>query len=71
MGRDPGVDDKWQELSSYPSTSHLNESTGSRAQKHKSVQISEAADIFGDVQTAEDYGYVNRGCVIFMLEGAR
>ncbi len=27
----------------------------------KNIRIGEAADIFGDVQTAEEYGYVSRG----------
>jgi amino acid transporter len=30
----------------------------------KGNHIGEAADIYGDVQTAEEYGYVTRGCVI-------
>ena len=29
----------------------------------KGIKIGEAADIFGDVQTAEEYGYVSRGYV--------
>ena len=27
----------------------------------KDIRAAEAADIFGDVQTAEEYGYVTRG----------
>lgn len=27
----------------------------------KGIKVGEAADIFGDVQTAEEYGYVTRG----------
>lgn len=29
----------------------------------KGTRIGEAADMYGDVATAEDYGYVTRGCV--------
>lgn len=29
----------------------------------KGVRIGEAADMYGDLATAEDYGYVTRGCV--------
>ena len=78
MGRDAPADDKWRELSDFSSTSHLNEASP-KAQKHRSVQISEATDIFGDLQTAEDYGYdiyssshweVQSGRVFFwVLEG--
>ena len=28
-----------------------------------SIAVGEAADLYGDVQTAEDYGYVSRGYV--------
>ena len=35
---------------------------GRRAEEN-GVRLAEAADIFGNVQTAEDYGYVSRGCV--------
>ena len=31
--------------------------------KTKGGRIGEAADMYGDVATAEDYGYVTRGCV--------
>jgi hypothetical protein len=29
----------------------------------KDYRIGEAADLYGDIQTAEDYGYVSRGYV--------
>lgn len=31
--------------------------------ERKGGRIGEAADMYGDVATAEDYGYVTRGCV--------
>lgn len=30
----------------------------------KGVAVGEAADVYGDVQTAEEYGYVHRGSVV-------
>ena len=27
----------------------------------REIQLSEAADMYGDLETAEDYGYVTRG----------
>ena len=35
-----------------------------RVTEEKGVRMGEAADIFGDLETAEDYGYVSRGCVL-------
>lgn len=35
----------------------------SRIVETKGVRIDEAADMYGDLATAEDYGYVTRGCV--------
>ena len=29
----------------------------------KGIRMGEAADMYGDLQTAEEYGYVTRGCV--------
>lgn len=29
--------------------------------QEKGVKAGEAADVFGDIQTAEEYGYVSRG----------
>lgn len=29
----------------------------------KGIAMGEAVDIYGDIATAEDYGYVTRGCV--------
>lgn len=29
----------------------------------KSGRMHEAADVYGDMETAEEYGYVTRGCV--------
>ncbi len=31
--------------------------------EHKGMRMGEAADVYGDIQTAEDYGYVSRGYV--------
>ena len=31
--------------------------------EEKGVEMGEAADIYGDLETAEDYGYVSRGSV--------
>ena len=61
MGRDPYVTDKWHELSDWSSQSRSEAS--SNQTRLKSIEIQEAADVFGDLQTAEDYGYVNRGFV--------
>lgn len=35
----------------------------SRVVETKGIRIGEAADMYGDLATAEDYGYVTRGCV--------
>ena len=32
--------------------------------EERGVRIGEAADIFGDLETAEDFGYVSRGYVL-------
>ena len=32
--------------------------------ENKQDHIGEAAELYGDIQTAEDYGYVHRGCVM-------
>ena len=32
-----------------------------RIVEDKGIKMSEAADAYGDLQTAEDYGYVSRG----------
>jgi yeast amino acid transporter len=37
------------------------ERKGSVAENRRDVAVGEAAEIFGDVQTAEQYGYVERG----------
>jgi hypothetical protein len=34
----------------------------------KGNNIGEAADIYGDVQTAEEYGYVSRGYASILIE---
>ena len=31
----------------------------------KGIRIGEAADMYGDVESAEEYGYVTRGYVLF------
>lgn len=36
---------------------------GSKAEIAKETQLGEAAEIYGDIETAEDYGYVSRGYV--------
>ena len=33
----------------------------SRIVEEKGIRMGEAADIYGDVETAEEYGYVTRG----------
>lgn len=38
---------------------HVDERT--KAEARRGSKINEATDIFGDVQTAEEYGYVARG----------
>ena len=35
----------------------------SRITTERGLQLDEAADMYGDVQTAEEHGYVNRGYV--------
>ena len=40
-----------------------------RITEEKGVRIGEAADIFGNLETAEDYGYVSRGCVSQNVSG--
>ena len=35
----------------------------SRVVEQKGMRMGEAADVYGDIQTAEDYGYVSRGYV--------
>jgi amino acid transporter len=33
-----------------------------RIVEDKGMRMGEAADVYGDIQTAEDYGYVSRVC---------
>lgn len=33
----------------------------SRAVDERGMQLGEAADLYGDIETAKDYGYVTRG----------
>lgn len=35
----------------------------------KEGRIAEAAALYGDIQTAEEYGYVTRGCVRELQDG--
>lgn len=35
----------------------------SRIIEDKGIKIGEASEVYGDIQTAEDFGYVNRGYV--------
>ena len=52
--------DDWHELKQWSSRA-----AGDPAYivEQKGLEMGEATDIFGDLQTAEDYGYVNRGYV--------
>ena len=61
MEKDNYVVEDWHELKQWPS----RPASGDPAYmvEQKGLEIGEATDIFGDLQTAEDYGYVNRGCV--------
>lgn len=34
-----------------------------RITAERGLQLGEAADMYGDVETAEEHGYVTRGCV--------
>lgn len=34
------------------------------AVEHKGSRVGEAADVYGDIQTAEELGYVSRGYVV-------
>jgi len=43
------------EAPAYDDPSHLIEQKG--------MKMGEAADVYGDIQTAEDFGYVTRGYV--------
>lgn len=40
---------------------HVDEKN--KAEARRGSKINEATDIYGDVQTAEEYGYVSRGYV--------
>lgn len=42
-----------------------------RVVEAKGTRIGEATDIYGDLATAEDYGYVTRGCVETRFKLAR
>lgn len=50
-----------------PGEKYSNESPPSddpaRVVETKGIRVGEAADMYGDLATAEDYGYVTRGCV--------
>ena len=39
------------------------ESSADRVVEDKGIRIGEAADMYGDLDTAEEYGYVTRGYV--------
>ena len=55
------------EQESYGKEKYSNDSPPSddpsRVVETKGIRIGEAADMYGDLATAEDYGYVTRGCV--------
>jgi amino acid transporter len=42
----------------HPEPTYVDPATGIES---KSGRITEAADLYGDVETAEEYGYVTRG----------
>ena len=44
----------------YPHDETRKERIASIAHDH-GAQIGEAADVYGDIETAEEYGYVSRG----------
>lgn len=60
MEKDNYAVDNWHELKQWSSRA-----AGDPAYivEQKGLEMGEATDIFGDLQTAEDYGYVNRGWV--------
>lgn len=51
------VDDKANGLDASP----IDQTGGDIHDAREGAQVSEAKDIYGDIQTAEEYGYVTRG----------
>ena len=51
------------ESASYAADEPKSERVASIAHR-KGVKMGEAADAYGDIQTAEEYGYVTRGYVL-------
>ena len=52
---------QYSNLSDIYDDSHYNETA--RMVAERGLQYGEAADIYGDIETVEDYGYVTRGYV--------
>lgn len=56
-----GPVEQYTNVSDIYDDSHYTETA--RIVAEKGMRFGEAADIYGDIETAEDYGYVTRGCV--------
>jgi amino acid transporter len=40
---------------------HYNVEEASKIEARRGSKVNEASDLYGDIQTAEEYGYVSRG----------
>ena len=56
---------QFSNLSDIYDDSHYHETA--RIVADRGTQVGEAVDMYGDIETAEDYGYVSRGLVKMLL----
>ena len=52
---------QYTNLSDIYDDSQYNEPTRTVSVSERGMQFGEAVDIYGDIETVEDYGYVTRG----------
>jgi amino acid transporter len=45
----------------YHANHHYSGEEASKIEARRGAKVNEASDLYGDVQTAEEYGYVSRG----------
>ena len=57
--KDPFAVEQYSNISDIYDDTHYNEVA--RVVAEKGMQLGEAVDVYGDIATAEDHGYVNRG----------
>jgi yeast amino acid transporter len=59
---DPTATDHHTETDHHTATDHhYHADEASKIEARRGSKVNEASDLYGDVQTAEEYGYVSRG----------